>query len=295
MVYQRTLVRNIRCEGVGVHSGKKITLTIKPAVSDSGIIFKRVDIKNNNIIQASYSNVVDFNLCTVLGNTSGVRIGTVEHLLAAFVGCRIDNAIVEVNAEEIPIMDGSSGPFVALIERAGSIVQNTSKKFLKVKKEVIIEEGDKFITLTPSDELEFDISIEFNHPKIGNQRALFNNDKQSFNFDISRARTFGYAKDVEKLRSIGLARGASLDNAIGLDDHSIMNPEGLRYSDEFVKHKILDCIGDLSLAGYGLIAKVTAHKPGHRLNNLILHKLFDNPESFGILKGTNSNAIKEIS
>jgi UDP-3-O-[3-hydroxymyristoyl] N-acetylglucosamine deacetylase len=292
MIYQKTLSRPVKCSSIGLHSGKLVNLSISPASACSGINFIRTDIKSNNLVQARFDNVIDTKLCTVLGNDFGVRIGTIEHLMAALFGCDIDNALIFIDAEEIPIMDGSSAPFVALLGKAGIAQQNLQRRFLKITEEIVVEQDDKYIKLSPYPGFAVDACIEFEHPKIGNQRLVFDINNDNFNFDISRARTFGYCKDVEKLKAMGFARGASLDNAVGLSDESIVNPKGLRYENEFVKHKILDCIGDIYLSGYHIIGAIKTYKPSHSLNNAILRKLFATKEVFEVLQFFDDMPVK---
>lgn len=281
---QQTVLKPIKLQGVGVHGGKDVTVTILPAPENTGIVFKRTDLSENNIIAANYALVVDTKLCTILANEFGTRVSTVEHILSAFWGCEIDNAIVEIDNEEMAIMDGSAAPFVALIAKAGTKTQAVPRKYLKITKPVMIEHEGKTIELHPQDGFSVVCDIEFTHPAIGKQNFTYNATNDSYNHMISRARTFGFAKDVEQLQKMGLARGASLTNAIGIDDSGVMNPEGLRYQDEFVRHKLLDCIGDLYLSGYRIIGKVVASKAGHALHNLILRRLFAEPECYTIFE-----------
>lgn len=283
---QQTLKKEIYTNGVGVHSGDQVTVKIKPAPADHGIKFIRTDLASGNVIDAKFDSVVDTRLCTVIENASGASVSTIEHIMSAFYGMGIDNAIVEINAQEMAIMDGSSAPFVALIDKAGTITQDRTRHILKITKPVSIEDGDKFISIAPADEFTIDCSIEFPHPVIGKQAFSFSFARDSYNFEVSRARTFGFAHEIEALRKMGLAKGGSLENAIGIDENGVMNPEGLRYvPDEFVRHKVLDCIGDLYLSGAFLQAKVVAHKPSHALNNLILRKLFAMPECYEFIGG----------
>lgn len=279
---QRTLKSTIQTSGIGVHSGNHVNLKIKPSAENTGIVFVRTDAKSNNIIPALYHKVIDTRLCTVIENESGLRVSTIEHLMSAFYGMGIDNAIVEIDNEEMPIMDGSSATFIALIEKAGVITQRETKRYIKILKPIEIIDGDKRITIEPADHLEIDCSIDFAHPSIGQQSLNFSSIESNYSYDISRARTFGFAHEIEQLRMMGLARGGSLENAIGLDETSVLNPEGLRFQDEFVRHKLLDLLGDLYVAGFNIIGKITAHKPSHTLNNLILRKLFSETESFEI-------------
>ncbi|MGH8220707.1 MAG: UDP-3-O-acyl-N-acetylglucosamine deacetylase [Steroidobacteraceae bacterium] len=274
MVGQRTLKNSIRATGVGLHTGKKVLMRLTPAPIDSGIVFHRSDLPDSPPIEAHAENVGD----TVLGTTlvkGDVRVSTVEHLLSAFAGLGIDNAIIEVSAPEVPIMDGSAGPFVFLLQSAGIEEQHAPKRFVRIKKTVRVEDGDKWAEFRPFDGFKVNFEIEFNHPifKRRSQRASMDFSTTSFLKEVSRARTFGFTRDLEMLRSRNLALGGSLDNAIVLDDFRVLNEDGLRYEDEFVKHKILDAIGDLYLLGHSLVGEFSGHKSGHALNNMLLRAL----------------------
>lgn len=274
MIGQRTLKNTIRATGVGLHTGKKVLMTLRPAAPDSGIVFRRVDLPEPVSIQARAENVGD----TMLGTTlvkGDVRVSTVEHLLSAFAGLGIDNAVVEVSAPEVPIMDGSAGPFVFLLQSAGLEDQATPKKFVRIRKRLLVEDGDKWAQFDPFDGFKVNFEIEFNHPvfKRRAQRASMDFSTTSFLKEVSRARTFGFMRDLETLRSRNLALGGNLDNAIVLDEFRVLNEDGLRYEDEFVKHKILDAIGDLYLLGHSLIGEFSGHKSGHALNNRLLRAL----------------------
>ncbi|MBN8828851.1 MAG: UDP-3-O-acyl-N-acetylglucosamine deacetylase [Sphingobacteriia bacterium] len=273
--YQQTIAHKVSCFGQGVHSGVQVHLNILPADENFGIKFIRTDLSENNIIEAKYSNVSNTQLCTVLANEHGVSVSTVEHLMAALWGCGIDNAKIEVNNQELPIMDGSSEPFVFLIESAGIVTQNAKRKIIEITKEVTVKEGNAYITLIPSETFEVELSIDFPDTKvIGKQAYYLDAGDSSFKNDISRARTFGFAHEVEYLRKIGLAKGGSLENAIVVNGDEILNQDGLRFKDEFVRHKVLDCIGDVYLAGGYIKGKVQAYCSGHKLNNMLLRKLF---------------------
>ncbi|MEJ2346648.1 MAG: UDP-3-O-acyl-N-acetylglucosamine deacetylase [Gammaproteobacteria bacterium] len=274
MIKQRTLKNVIRATGVGLHTGKKVYLTLRPAPPDTGIIFRRVDLKDPVEIKAGPENVGDTRLSTTLvkGN---VRISTVEHLLSALAGLGIDNAYVDLSAPEVPIMDGSAGPFVFLIQSAGIEEQNAPKRFIRIKRMIAIEEDDKWARFDPFDGFKVGFSIDFDHPvfRSHGQQAEVDFSTTSFVREVSRARTFGFMRDIEQLRERELALGGSLDNAIVVDDYRILNDDGLRYEDEFVKHKILDAIGDLYLLGHSLIGAFSGHKSGHALNNRLLRAL----------------------
>ncbi len=274
MVGQRTLKNMIRATGVGLHTGKKVLMTLRPAAPDTGIVFRRTDLPEPVDIPAHAENVGDTMLGTSLVKGE-VRVSTVEHLLSAFAGLGIDNAIVEVSAPEVPIMDGSAGPFVFLLQSAGIEEQRTPKRFIRIRKTVRVEDGDKWAQFDPFDGFKVNFEIEFNHPifKRRSQRATMDFSTTSFLKEISRARTFGFMRDLETLRARNLALGGNLDNAIVLDESGVLNEDGLRYEDEFVKHKILDAIGDLDLLGYSLIVEFSGHKSGHALNNRLLRTL----------------------
>jgi UDP-3-O-[3-hydroxymyristoyl] N-acetylglucosamine deacetylase len=274
MLGQRTLKNSIRASGVGLHTGKKVLMTLRPAAPDTGIVFRRVDLPVPVDIPAHAENVGE----TMLGTTlvhGDAKVATVEHLLSAFAGLGIDNAIVEVSAPEVPIMDGSAGPFVFLLQSAGLEEQGVPKKFVRIRRTVRCEDGDKWAEFRPFDGFKVNFELEFNHPVFRRhaQRATMDFSTTSFLKEVSRARTFGFMKDIETLRSRNLALGGTLDNAIVLDDYRVLNDDGLRYEDEFVKHKILDAIGDLYLLGHSLIGEFSGYKSGHALNNKLLRTL----------------------
>lgn len=278
MIRQRTLKNVIRATGIGLHTGEKITLTLRPAAADVGIVFRRIDLPAPVEIEACPQNVGDTQLSTTLVK-DGVRISTVEHLLSAFAGLGIDNAYVDVSAPEVPIMDGSAGPFIFLIQSAGIEEQNAPKKFIRIKQTVIVEDGDKWVRFDPFDGFKVGFTIEFNHPAFKNrqQHAEVDFSTTSFVKEVSRARTFGFMRDIEHLRESHLALGGNLNNAVVVDDYRVLNEDGLRYEDEFVKHKILDAIGDLYLLGRSLIGAFTGYKSGHALNNRLLRTLLADP------------------
>lgn len=281
MTKQRTLKTPIRATGVGLHTGKQISLTLLPAPVDSGIIFRRVDLNPPVDIPAKAHNVGETTLSTCLVK-EGVRVSTVEHIMSALAGLGVDNAIVELNADEVPIMDGSAGPFVFLIQSAGVQEQNAPKKFVRILKEVVLRDGDKVARFLPFDGFKISFSIEFDHPVFKDRRPQTEIDFSSSSFvkEISRARTFGFMHEIEYLRSKGLAQGGSTANAIVVDQYRIVNEEGLRFEDEFVKHKVLDAIGDLYLLGHSLIGEYQAHKSGHSLNNRVLRQLIEQPDAW---------------
>ena len=280
MIKQRTLKNVIRATGVGLHTKKKVYLTLRPAAADRGIVFRRVDLEPPVEIEAKPENVGDTRLSTTLVK-GDVRISTVEHLLSAFAGLGIDNAYIDVSAPEVPIMDGSAGPFVFLIQSAGIEEQNAPKRFIRIKKAVIVEEGDKWARFDPFEGFKVSFNIDFEHPvfKSRKQETVIDFSSTSFVKEVSRARTFGFMRDYEQMREMNLALGGTQDNAIVLDDYRILNEDGLRYEDEFVKHKVLDAIGDLYLLGRSLIGAFSGFKSGHRLNNCLLRALLANKEA----------------
>ena len=281
MIRQRTLKNVIRATGVGLHTGEKVYLTLRPAAPDTGIVFRRTDLAQPVDIPATPLNVGDTQLSTTLIK-DGVRISTVEHLLSAFAGLGIDNAYVDVSAAEVPIMDGSAGPFVFLIQSAGIEEQNRAKRFVRLKRPVRVEDGDKYALFEPYDGFKVDFVIDFDHPAFASRtrRATVDLSATSFVKEVSRARTFGFLRDIEALRQQNLAMGGSLDNAVVVDDYRVLNEEGLRYEDEFVRHKILDAIGDLYLLGHSLIGAFHGYKSGHALNNQLLRALVATPDAW---------------
>ena len=274
MLRQRTIKTAIRATGVGLHSGDKVYMTLRPAPVNSGIVFRRVDLDQPVDIPADAQLVGE----TMLGTTlvkDGVKVATVEHLMSALAGLGIDNLVVDLSAPEVPIMDGSAGPFIFLLQSAGIEEQNAAKRFVRVRKKVRIEEGDKWAQFTPFNGFKVDFRISFNHPVFNklSQHAVIDFSSTSFLKEVSRARTFCFLRDVETLRTHNLTLGGSMDNAIVMDDYRILNEDGLRYADEFVKHKILDAIGDVYLLGHSLLGEFSAHKSGHELNNRLLRAL----------------------
>jgi len=284
MIRQRTLKNIIRATGVGLHTGEKIYLTLRPAAIDTGIVFRRVDLDVPVDIPARPEYVGDTQLCTTVCR-DGTRVSTVEHLLSALAGLGIDNAYIDLSAAEVPIMDGSAGPFVFLIQSAGIEEQNAPKKFVRIKRPVIVEEDDKWVKFEPFDGFKVSFSIDFDHPvfQTHTRTAELDFSTTSFVKEVSRARTFGLLKDVERLRESNLALGGSLDNAIVVDDYRILNEDGLRYEDEFVKHKILDAVGDLYLLGHSLIGAFSGYKSGHALNNRLLRALIADEDAWEIV------------
>jgi UDP-3-O-[3-hydroxymyristoyl] N-acetylglucosamine deacetylase len=289
VLLQRTIKQEINCRNIGLHSGRKVGMTIKPAGVDEGIVFVRMDLPNKNSIKADFQNVRDTILATTVG-INGATVSTVEHLLSAFCGMGVDNAVVEVDAPEIPIMDGSALPFVQLLKDVGTEIQNKCKKLLVIVKPVSVSDGDGKAMFLPSPEFKITYDINFAHPKIGRQTYDMTFSDVVYERDICAARTFGFLKDVEYLQAKGLALGGSLKNAVVLDDQKVINKEGLRCDDEFVKHKILDAIGDLSLLGMPIIGHFIAYKSGHKLNNLLLKELMAHKECWKIVNHVDRNS-----
>ena len=285
MLRQRTLKSLIRASGVGLHSGIKVNMILRPAAPNTGIVFRRVDLDPVVDLPARADQVGDTRMCSCLERL-GAKVGTIEHLMSAFAGLGIDNAYVDLDAAEVPILDGSAAPFVFLIQSAGIEEQAAAKKFIRIKRPLEVREadrgGDKWARFEPNDGFKLKFSITFNHPAIDRtgQEVCIDFAEHSYTREVARARTFGFMQEVEWLRENGLALGGGLDNAVVLDEYRVLNGDGLRYSDEFVKHKVLDAIGDLYLLGHPLLASFTAHKSGHALNNALARELLAQPESW---------------
>jgi UDP-3-O-[3-hydroxymyristoyl] N-acetylglucosamine deacetylase len=284
MIRQRTLAREVSATGVGLHTGEKVKLVLCPAAPGSGIVFRRVDLDPVVDIDANPYAVGDTRLSSCLVK-AGARVSTVEHLMSALAGLGVDNVRVDLNGPEIPIMDGSSAPFVYLVQSAGIEAQAAAKRFVRVLKPVEVRQGDKFVRFDPFEGYRLDFSIDFNHPAFdpAGNHVVIDFAGSSYVKEVSRARTFGFMSDVEMMRSQGLALGGSLNNAIVMDEYRILNADGLRYENEFVKHKILDAIGDLYLLGHPVIGSYTAYKSGHALNNALLRKLLEDKESWELV------------
>ncbi len=281
MIKQRTPNKLIQATGVGLHSGEKVLLTLHPAPVNTGIVFRRTDLDPVVEVKASYENVCDTMLCTSLQH-DGVKVATVEHLMSALAGLGIDNAYIDVNAPEIPIMDGSAAPFVFLIQSAGIREQSARKRYIRILKPVRVDEEDKYVQFLPHDGYKISFKIDFDHPVFNSkpQTAEFDFSATSYIKQVSRARTFGFLSDYEKLRKVGLVNGGSLDNAIVVDDYRIINEDGLRFEDEFVKHKVLDAVGDLYLLGSGLVGAFEGYRSGHGLNNKLLRALMQQKDAW---------------
>ena len=285
MIRQRTLSNVIRATGVGLHSGEKVYLTLRPAAPNSGIVFRRIDLAEPVEIPARVGNVGETHLCTTLVSEEGIRVSTVEHLLSAMAGLGIDNAYVDLSAAEVPIMDGSAGPLVFLLQSAGIEEQAAPKRFLRIRRKVRVEDGDKWAELEPFDGFKVKFTIRFDMPVFEDYPDTANIDFSTTSFvkEVSRARTFGHVGDLERLRENNLARGGNFDNAVIYDDYRVLNHYGLRYVDELVKHKVLDAIGDLYLLGYSLIGSFSGFKSGHSLNNRLLRALMADSEAYSIV------------
>ena len=282
---QRTLSSSVRCAGIGLHSGKAVEMSIGPAEPGSGITLRRTDVANGGaFIPMNWRYIVDSRLATTVGNDYGITVSTVEHLMAALAGCQIDNAIVEVDGPELPIMDGSAGPFVAMIERAGMRIQDAPRRMIRVDKRVAVGDHEKSLSLTPSRGFSLSFEIDFDQSSISRQKLAIHMENGAFKSDIAVARTFGFAHEVDRLRSVGLALGGSLDNAIVIEGDRVLNEDGLRFQDEFVRHKILDCIGDLYLAGAPIIGHVHGARSGHGLNHALLRALFEDDDAWSYVE-----------
>jgi UDP-3-O-[3-hydroxymyristoyl] N-acetylglucosamine deacetylase len=286
---QKTLKSSIGCSGIGLHSGRKVSMTLHPADAETGIVFQRSDMKGETgTVCASWQNVVDTRMATTLGNADGARIATVEHLMAALAGCGIDNAIVEIDGPEVPVMDGSSAPFVFLVECAGIRLQHKARQAIKIEKPILVGDDRKFLSIRPDEAFSVSFEIDFNDSPVAQQQLSLRLINGTFKTEIARARTFGFAHEVDALREAGLARGGSLDNAVVINGNEVLNGDGLRYQDEFVRHKILDCVGDLYLAGAPIIGAVDALRSGHALNSSLLHTLFKNPDAWSYVEMTDA-------
>lgn len=298
-VYQRTVKNKVSCFGVGLHTGVRVDLSLLPAAEDAGVVFKRTDVSNKNpVVAASYANVSNTLLGTTIRNEDGVHVATIEHLMAALWGCGIDNCVVEINGPEVPIMDGSSEPFVFLIECAGIQEQKKTRRVIEVLKEISVYENDSpnsgYITVYPAANFSVDLHIDFGESVIASQGCVFDLQNVSFKSDICRARTFGFEHEVESLRKNGLARGGSLDNAIVIGKEGVLNKEGLRYSDEFARHKVLDCIGDVYLAGGYLQGSLKGFKSGHALNNQLLRKVFADKDAWRLVQSPDAQPTLSV-
>ncbi len=289
ILLQKTLKRKIHFSGVGIHSGRAVSIIIEPAEYDTGIIFERTDLKNNNLIKAVIDNVVESRLCTKIANSSGNFVATIEHLMAAFSALGIDNAIVKLNSSELPALDGSSNEYVKRILDSGIKALNKRRKFFKVLKKVEVKSGNRFISITPSNTLSINISINYPETIIGHSEYFYTHTQDNFINDLSKARTYTLYEDIEKMRTAGLAIGGNLNNAVVVDKYKILNPEGLRFEKEFVKHKTLDCIGDFYLLGMQLVGNIDCFAPGHNLNQQLIREILKNKNNYSIEDVTPQN------
>lgn len=274
---QRTLAQPVTAKGIGLHSGHVVTLTLKPAPADTGIVFRRLDTTPPTDIKIAPDAVCDTMLCTRVGPAGGATVGTIEHLMSALYGMGVDNVLVELDGPEVPVFDGSAAPFVYLLESAGITIQDAPKKVLKVMRKVEVRDGDKYAYFAPDDKFSVQLEVNFNHPVVPSQKQRYDITGDFYRRGIARARTFCFQADVEKMQSMGLALGGGLDNAIVIGDFSVLNPGGLRYEDEFLRHKVLDCIGDLYVLGHSIVGAFSATMTGHGLNNRLLKELMADP------------------
>jgi len=280
-VCQRTLKKSAHCDGVGLHSGTTVSLSVNHAPANSGIVFKRTDVEEKqSLVPATWDNVVDTRLCSTLGNADNVIIGTVEHLMAALSGCGVDNALIEIDGPEVPIMDGSAEPFVKLIQSAGLIELEEPRRIIRILKSVQVENGESKAALEPADKCSLDVEIDFKGTAVAEQALNVGFVNGAFCKELAEARTFGFLHEVEAMRAAGLAKGGSLDNAIVVSGKDILNEEGLRFDDEFVRHKLLDAVGDLYLAGALIVGGFSGTRCGHAINNQLLHALFADPDAW---------------
>ncbi len=282
---QTTISTSITMNGIGLHKGTLVRLVLKPADANTGIVFRRTDLETSDRaitdIPARYDSVIDATMCTTIGNAAGTKVATIEHLMAAVSALQIDNLLIEVDAEEVPVMDGSSDAFIALLDQAGQATLASPRRYIRVLEPIALEDGLRHGTLHPCDDgLRIELSIDFDNQVIGKQDLALTISPDSFRRELARSRTFGFLKDVEMLRSLGLAKGATLENAVVLDGEEVLNDGGLRSPDEFVRHKTLDAVGDLALAGAPILGCYNASRAGHAFNNQVLHALFANPDSW---------------
>ncbi|WP_068314844.1 UDP-3-O-acyl-N-acetylglucosamine deacetylase [Polycladidibacter hongkongensis] len=290
---QKTLKDSVTLNGIGVHSGGPASMTLHPADANTGIVFQRSDATGSTETPARWDVVSATALCTVVGDPKTGGVATIEHLMAALFGMGVDNAIVEIDGAETPIMDGSSEAFVEAIEATGLCEQKAARRYIKIKETVRVDQGDQWCQLSPADRPCFDITIDFENSVIGRQQLVFDLTPETFRDELSRARTFGSVKDVEKLWQMGFAMGSSLENSVALDGERVLNPEGTRWPDEFVRHKSLDAVGDLALAGLPILGEYRSYKGGHRMNHCVLVELFKNPEAFEIVEAGESARVGE--
>ena len=291
---QHTLNKKIYFSGVGVHNGRAVSMSVEPAKVNTGIVFKRTDIPNKNTIKAVIDNTFDSSLCTKIKNKHGVTISTIEHLMAALSALSIDNALIKINNSELPALDGSSYEYIKKMIKVGINIQNASKSYIKVLKKIRVSDGKRYIAISPSSKLTIDISIDYPNTIIGNSKFYYSHSKDNFINYLSEARTYAFFEDVEKMRTAGLAMGGNLNNALVVDKFKVLNPEGLRFEKEFVKHKTLDCVGDFYLLGMQLIGEVECFAPGHKLNQMFVKEILKDKNNYTIEKALISENPKNI-
>lgn len=281
-INQRTLKNKVIFSGIGIHNGKAVTMSVEPAEINTGIVFERLDIKNKNIIEASIKNIDNSSLCSKITNKFGISVSTIEHLMAALHGLCIDNAKIKINSPELPAMDGSSDEYTKRLIKSGTIEQDVGKKYLKLLKKVSVYDNNRYISITPAEELSINIEINYPNTIIGNDKFIYKHSTFNFINEISRARTFALAEDINKMRTLGLALGGTLNNAVVVDKYNILNESGLRFDNEFIKHKILDCIGDFYLIGMPILGKIECYAPGHKLNHKFIKKILEDASNYQI-------------
>ena len=281
-IVQNTLKNKLFFDGIGIHNGRAVKMSIEPARPNTGIVFQRIDLDSNNLIKSIIDNVVNSELCTKITNDHGISVSTIEHLMATFSGLKIDNALIKINAPELPAMDGSANEYTNKIIKSGIQRQNINKKYLKIIKKITIREGHRHITVTPANKLTLDIQINYPNTIIGNDQFLYKDSDEEFINNISKARTFAFSEDIQKMRTAGLAIGGNLNNAIVVDKFKIVNPSGLRLKQEFIKHKVLDCLGDFYLLGMPIIGKIECFAPGHKLNQKFIKEILKDKTNYEI-------------
>ncbi len=291
---QLTLNKKINFSGVGVHNGRAVSMSVEPADINTGIVFVRTDIKNNNVIKAVIDNTINSSLCTKIKNKYNVSVSTIEHLMAAFSALSIDNAIIKINNSELPALDGSSNEYVKKIINAGVLSQSAYKSYIKVLRKIKVKDGKRYISISPSNKLSINISINYPDTIIGNSQFYYSHSKESFINHLSEARTYAFFEDIEKMRIAGLAMGGNLNNALVIDKYKVLNPDGLRFEKEFVKHKTLDCVGDFYLLGMPLIGDVDCFAPGHKLNQMFVREILKDKKNYVIEKGMTSEHPEKI-
>ena len=293
---QRTLRNGISCTGIGLHSGLPVAMTLHPALPDTGIVFRRTDVsESESLVRARRESLSGSKLCTTVANEHGTSVATIEHLMAALAGCAVDNVLIELDGAEMPIMDGSAEPFVLLLENAGMVEQDAPRQVIRVLKRIEVSDGVSSMVIEPDSDFVIDFEIHFENTAVARQRRSYRAQDASFKDDIGKARTFGFAEDADALRSAGFARGGSLENAVVVDGAEILNVGGLRYDDEFVRHKVLDCIGDMYLAGGPMLGKITAIRSGHALNHQLLVTLFADADAWVAENAMTFTANPELS